>query len=714
MKINMEQFRSAFFTEATEHLANMESGLLQLEHAPDDLDLLNSIFRGAHTIKGAAGTFGFPDVAHFTHDLENVLDQMREGSVQPNADLIEVLLRNVDTLGTLLECAKTGDAPPDCVSRVQQQLKGLLTLKPDDVPVKANISSAAGRSVRSYRVRFVPDRELFLQGSEPLLLLRELADLGEITETQVNTSALPPLAEMNPEICYLSWTLLLHTNVSQREIQDVFGFVSDTSLVEIVHVSQEISATVDDLDHKTTMSIANESDIATSTASIVATSGVDARLVVDEAERRNESERRVSSRRVNDRSVEQETVRVDCHRLDNLINVIGELVISGAMVEMEFAEWQKQSGHESQSLAHLSKTVRDLQELSLSLRMVPIAVTFQKMTRIVHDLARQLGKQILFETEGEETELDKTVVDQIGDPLMHMVRNAADHGIETPDERIAAGKPAEGQITLRAFHQGGNIYIELKDDGRGLDRQVIRSKAIERQLIREEDNLSNQEIDNLIFVPGFSTAKQITDVSGRGVGMDVVRRNVEALQGSVSIQSEMGRGSTVTIRLPLTLAIMDGLSIGLSDDVYILPLLSVVESFRPEPQEIKRVATKGEVVVVRGEIVPLLRVYRLLNVAARVTEPSEGIVVIVENQGKKCALLVDELLGQSQVVIKNLETNFHKVAGIAGATILGDGRVAMILDIFGLMRLASNSYVDGSRAVEEKPTPTLKLTGASA
>lgn len=714
MKINMEQFRSAFFAEATEHLANMESGLLQLEHAPDDLDLLNSIFRGAHTIKGAAGTFGFPDVAHFTHDLENVLDQMREGTVQPNADLVEVLLRNVDTLGALLECAKTGEAPPDCVNSVQEQLKGFLTSKSDVVPAKSIVCSAAIRPVQSYRIRFAPDRELFLQGSEPLLLLRELAELGEITETQVDTSALPPLAEMNPEICYLSWTLLLQTNVSQREIEDVFGFVSDTSLVEIVHLPQKVSTTVDDLDHKTTIYLSNESDIAASTASISATSGLDTIPVVDETERRKESERRVSSRRVNDRSVEQETVRVDCHRLDNLINVIGELVISGAMVEMEFAEWQKPSGRESQSLAHLSKTVRDLQELSLSLRMVPIAVTFQKMTRIVHDLARQLGKKIHFETEGEETELDKTVVDQIGDPLMHMVRNAADHGIESPEERIAANKPAEGQIVLRAFHQGGNIYIELKDDGRGLDRQVIRRKAIERQLIREEDNLSHQEIDNLIFVPGFSTAKQITDVSGRGVGMDVVRRNVEALQGSVSIQSEMGRGSTVTIRLPLTLAIMDGLSIGLSDDVYILPLLSVVESFRPEPQEIKRVATKGEVVVVRGEIVPLLRVYRLLNVAARVTEPSEGIVVIVENQGKKCALLVDELLGQSQVVIKNLETNFHKVAGIAGATILGDGRVAMILDIFGLMRLASNSYVDGSRPVEEKPTPTLKLTGASA
>lgn len=670
MKINLEQFRATFFTEASEHLANMEAGLLRLEHAPEDLDLLNSIFRGAHTIKGAAGTFGFPGIAHFTHGLENLLDHMRDGTVMPNADLVEVLLRNVDTLGQLLECAKSGEPPPDSVAAVQQELNRYLTPKSDADSIESTIPASA--SMFRYRIRFVPDRELFRQGSDPLLVLRELSELGEIEELQVDTSALPCLSEMDPESCYLGWTFNFKTNKSQKEIDNVFGFVADSSLIEIESLSEKTGNDVDDLQRKALVTEPIEVVDSPPTSSLMT------------------SERRTGvDRRTTPRAVDQDTVRVDCGRLDKLINVIGELVISGAMVEMEFAAWQKQTGHESESLSRLSKTVRDLQELSLSLRMVPIAGTFQKMIRIIHDLARQLDKQIHFETVGEETELDKTVVDQIGDPLMHMVRNAADHGIESPAERIAVGKPPEGNITLRAFHQGGNIYIELKDDGRGLDRQAIRRKAIERNLVREEDSLSNQEIENLIFLPGFSTAKQITDVSGRGVGMDVVRRNVEALQGSVSIQSEMGSGSTVTIRLPLTLAIMDGLSIGLNDDVYILPLLSVVESFRPQPHEIKRVASRGEVVLVRGEIVPLLRVHRLLNVSTRVTEPTEGIVVIVENEGKKCALLVDELLGQSQVVIKNLETNFRKVDGIAGATILGDGRVAMILDIFGLMRLAN-------------------------
>lgn len=694
MKINLEQFRATFFTEASEHLANMEAGLLRLEHAPEDLGLLNSIFRGAHTIKGAAGTFGFPEVAHFTHDLENLLDHMRDGTVLPNADLVEVLLRNVDTLGQLLECAKSGESPPESVAAVQHELKSFLAPKSDEAPVVITVPASA--SMPRYRIRFVPERDLFRQGSDPLLVLRELSDIGQITETQVDISALPSLSDMDPESCYLGWTLTLQTNKSRKEIDDVFGFVADISLIEIESLPEEAGDDVDDLHCPASLIEPIEVVVSPPTSSLTT------------------PERRAGvDRRVTPHVVDQDTVRVDCGRLDKLINVIGELVISGAMVEMEFADWQKQTGHESQSLSHLSKTVRDLQELSLSLRMVPIAGTFQKMTRIVHDLARHLDKQIQFETVGEETELDKTVVDQIGDPLMHMVRNAADHGIETPAERIATGKSPEGNITLRAFHQGGNIYIALTDDGRGLDRQAIRRKAIERNLVREEDSLSNQEIDNLIFLPGFSTAKQITDVSGRGVGMDVVRRNVEALQGSVSIQSEMGRGSTVTIRLPLTLAIMDGLSIGLNDDVYILPLLSVVESFRPQPQEIKRVASKGEVVVVRGEIVPLLRVHRLLNVSARVTEPTEGIVVIVENEGKKCALLVDELLGQSQVVIKNLETNFRKVAGIAGATILGDGRVAMILDIFGLMRLASSPATDESQPLESMNRPSHELMGAS-
>ena len=386
----------------------------------------------------------------------------------------------------------------------------------------------------------------------------------------------------------------------------------------------------------------------------------------------------------------KETIKVDRDRLDKLINVIGELMIGHAMVEQEFADQITETGNESFALSQLDKTVRDLQELSLSLRMVPVGTVFHKMARIVRDLGRKLGKDIKFKTEGDETELDKTVVDQIGDPLLHMVRNAADHGIETPAERAAAGKPPQGNVTLRAYHQGGNIFLEIADDGKGLDRDVLLKKAIEKGIVGENDTLSEAEIFNLILAPGFSTAKQVTDVSGRGVGMDVVRRNVEALQGSVSITSRKGEGSTVVIRLPLTLAILDGLSIRVGQEVFIVPILSVIESFRPTPKDLKRIAGKGEVVMVRGEVLPLLRLDQLLGVARDTHADNDSqLLVIVEDRGKKYALLVDDLLGQSQVVIKNLEANYQKVDGLAGATIMGDGRIALILDVFGLVCLAS-------------------------
>jgi two-component system, chemotaxis family, sensor kinase CheA len=383
--------------------------------------------------------------------------------------------------------------------------------------------------------------------------------------------------------------------------------------------------------------------------------------------------------------LDKEIVRVDRDRLDKLINIIGELVIGESMVRQEFAELPMV--RESRALPQLHMIVRDLQELSLSLRMMPIGGAFQRMARIIRDLAKRLGKQIRFSSQGEETELDKTVVDLIGDPLMHMVRNAADHGIEMPDVRVAAGKPAHGTITLRAFHQSGNIYIEIEDDGKGLDRDAILRKAVERGLVREGAVLPDSEVYQLIFQPGFSTAKQVTDISGRGVGMDVVRRNVEALQGSISLRSTIGKGSVMTVRLPLTLAILDGLTVSLGDQVFIVPLLSVIESLRPHRSELKTVAGKGEVVLVRGEIVPLVRLYRVFNMPARATDPCDGLLVLVENDRNKCAILVDELLGQSQVVIKNLEANFRKVDGIASATILGDGRIALILDVDGLTRM---------------------------
>jgi two-component system, chemotaxis family, sensor kinase CheA len=398
--------------------------------------------------------------------------------------------------------------------------------------------------------------------------------------------------------------------------------------------------------------------------------------------------------------LDKEIVRVDRDRLDKLINIIGELVIGESMVRQEFAELPTTAVRESRALPQLHTIVRDLQELSLSLRMMPIGGTFQRMARIIRDLGKRLGKQIRFQSQGEETELDKTVVDLIGDPLMHMVRNAADHGIEMPDDRTAAGKPAHGTITLRAFHQSGNIYIEIEDDGKGLDRDAILKKAVERGLVREGVPMSDAEVYQLIFQPGFSTAKQVTDISGRGVGMDVVRRNVEALQGSISLRSTIGKGSVMTVRLPLTLAILDGLTVSLGDQVFIVPLLSVVESLRPQRSELKTVGGKGEVVLVRGEIVPLLRLYRVFNMPARATDPSDGLLVLVENDRNKCAILVDELLGQSQVVIKNLEANFRKVDGIASATILGDGRIALILDVDGLTRMAEHRGALGGAAPE--------------
>ena len=404
--------------------------------------------------------------------------------------------------------------------------------------------------------------------------------------------------------------------------------------------------------------------------------------------------------------LDKEIVRVDRDRLDKLINIIGELVIGESMVRQEFAELPTTALRESRALPQLHTIVRDLQELSLSLRMMPIGGTFQRMARIIRDLGKRLGKQIRFSSQGEETELDKTVVDLIGDPLMHMVRNAADHGIEMPDVRTAAGKPAHGTITLRAFHQSGNIYIEIEDDGKGLDRDAILRKAVERGLVREGPALADSEIYQLIFQPGFSTAKQVTDISGRGVGMDVVRRNVEALQGSISLRSTIGKGSVMTVRLPLTLAILDGLTVSLGDQVFIVPLLSVVESLRPQRSELKTVAGRGEVVLVRGEIVPLLRLNRVFNMPARAADPSEGLLVLVENDRNKCAILVDELLGQSQVVIKNLEANFRKVDGIASATILGDGRIALILDVDGLTRMVEHR--EGFRSEEPVACLTVK------
>ena len=662
MKVDMSQFLDSFFEEADEHIENMEAGLLELESSPSDSEVLNTIFRAAHSIKGASSTFGIKAVGEFTHVLESLLDRMRDGELQVTSENTELLLKSVDVLRGLLAAARDGDAPPENLDEVVTALQKLngsdAQGAADTTDDNANTNDTTSGQ---YAVVFKPSKEFFHFGLDPVLLLRDLADCGTISDLELDASELPPLAEMDPETSYLAWNFSLQSDCSIDELQDVFMFVDDNTIIEITPVASTSES------EQPVQEATKQSDSPTPAGEPSAKA----------------TEKTVAKKPAN---THRESVRVNGERLDNMINQIGELVIGIAMVEQEWASIN--GGGDSGAVAQLSKIVRDLQEQSLSLRMVPLAATFQKMARIVRDVSSKLGKKIKFQVSGEETELDKTVVDQIGDPLIHMIRNSVDHGIEPPEDRIAAGKPAEGVVTVRAYHQGGNIYIQLQDDGKGMNLDAIRRKAIDRGIIQESDKLSNQEICDLVFHAGLSTAEKVTDVSGRGVGMDVVRRNIEELKGSVTLMSQPGVGTTVTVRLPLTLAILDGLLVCLGNEVYVVPLLCVVESFRPRKNEVKRLANNMEVVQVRGEVVPIVRLHSVLNIRGTVTDPSNGLLVIVEDHDSKFALLVDDLLGQQQAVIKNLESNFRKVQGVAGATILGDGRVALILDIVGLKHLA--------------------------
>lgn len=663
MQIDMQRFHAAFFDEAAEHLAAMEEALLSLERTPEEPELLHSIFRAAHSIKGASGTFGFSDIAHFTHHLESLLDRMRDGEILPSHDLVELLLHSADTLGALVAAAKDGGPLPAEVEAITQNLEKALGRGPESAPAttdKVAVPAPANQELAEYRITFAPGQDLMRNGMDPLLVLRDLAEVGEILEVTPDTSRIPDLRELVPDECYLGWTIRLRTNRSQEDVQAIFIFVEDSSQISV----EKLTTAPNGGD-------APAADHAPQAATAAKTG------------------KSASPCQARARSIECSSIRVSVEKVDELINLVGELVIAQSMVNQAISQIPSETLPAMQeALGAMNRSTRDLQERVMAVRMVPLASVFRRFPRVVHDLATTMGKQISVEIAGEDTELDKQMIEQIGDPLTHLVRNAVDHGIETSQERQTRGKASEGKVCLRAYHEGGNVVIEVSDDGRGLDRERIHRKAIAQGLVKAEEPLTDEQIHGLIFAPGFSTAEQVTDVSGRGVGMDVVKRNIEALNGSVSIESQPGQGSTFRIRLPLTLAILDGLAVSLNNEVYILPLLAVVESFQPKPTDIKTISGKGEVLLVRGKAVPLVRLHRIFHAPAQVTDPTKGLVVLLENQDKKLGLLVDELLGQMQVVMKSLEANYQKVEGISGATILGDGQVAFILDVPGLSRLA--------------------------
>lgn len=658
MNIDLSRFREIYLQECAEHLAAMESGLLQLESSPVDPEVLNSIFRAAHSIKGGAGTFGFNSVARFTHSLESLMDRMRAGEISPSSDLTHLLLGAVDTLRELLACTEgpsTGELPARSeaiLAELDRAWKADAVHVPElvvDVPKSALPAT-------SYRIRFAPSPEILARGANPILLLRDLEELGELTGLEADISHLPTLESLDPSVCYMAWVAFLRTDRPIADIHDVFAFVEDDAQIVIEPVGSEPAGVLQQAETQA----ANES--LKTTVSVV--------------------NRGASSRTA---ARDSASIRVPAEKVDKLIDLVGELVIAQSMTTEIVDHFTPASlPRLKEAVAAMERNTRELQERVMAVRMLPVGTVFNRFPRLVHDVSESTGKKINLRMSGEDIELDKGVLERLSDPLTHLIRNSADHGIEDCATRVARGKPEEGTIALRAFHQGGSIVIEVSDDGYGLDTARIREKAVERGLIKLGDSLTDEQVHLLIFEPGFSTRDQVSDLSGRGVGMDVVRRNVESLNGAVGVSSELGRGTTVRIRLPLTLAILDGLLIRVGAQTYVIPLTSIIESVRPRRTQVSNIAGRGEVVVVRDEPLRLLRLHSLFGVPDAVTDPTLGLVVIVEHGTTKLALLVDELLGQQQVVVKSLETHFRRVDGALGATILGNGRAALILDVSGL------------------------------
>ncbi|MGQ0646680.1 MAG: chemotaxis protein CheA [Gemmatimonadaceae bacterium] len=660
MNDDMLEFRDAFFEEAAEHVSSVEQGLLRLDTGAVDAEEMNAVFRAVHSVKGLAATLGFAEIASFTHEFESVLDRLRGGTMVPTAELTQLLFRSNDTLRDLLAASRSDSAGNVDFAAVTAALKASLGGPPAPAPSRPAAAAPVAGEPRWYSVRFVPKPRLFSAGQDPMLLVREVAELGDEVSIVCDTTGLQTLDTLDPEQCQLIWVIKLLTTASREAISQVFLFVEDDCEHSIRDVTDDLS----------------RAGVAANAPPLKTASGSESRP-----------------------AVETSTIRVPTDKVDALVDLVGEMVISQAMVnQIAHGFDMSQLQQLQEALAALDRSTRELQERVMSVRMLPVATVFNRFPRLVRDTATRLGKKVRLDLIGAETELDKGMIERLGDPLTHLVRNAMDHGLETPDERVAAGKPETGVVALKAFHEGGNVIIEIDDDGRGLDKARIREKAIANGLIRGEDSLSDDEIHALIFAPGFSTAAQVSDLSGRGVGMDVVKRNVEALNGSVSLTSHPGKGSRVRIRLPLTLAILDGLIISLGGESYVLPLLSVVESMRPNPRDVRAILGGGEVLVVRGESIPFIRLHVVFGKEDAVTEPSQGIVVIAETDGRRFGLLVDEVIGQQQVVIKNLETNYRKLEAIMGATILGDGRVSLIADVQELYRFTSRRVVPDGRA----------------
>jgi len=666
---SLAAIRVVFFQECEEHLAEIEAGLSALQGGDRDPETINAVFRAVHSVKGGAGIFELEALVQFSHRFETALAEVRAGRLEPDPEILRVLLRAADVLADLVEAGREGRSMrADRMAPLSEELAALAPASAEPVefdelnfeprPVVFQPLGATGRAIRTWRVRFRPYAGLYAKANEPLVLLRELERLGR-AEIVLDASGVPTLEAFDPEDSYLSWTITLATEHDEAAIREVFEFVEDDC---------ELSIALD------------IGDLPPAVATTQATFEAEPLATAGEPHPEPAPSIPVAGRG----PAAAQTIRVDLDRVERLVDLVSELVINQSMLaEHIAAEALNRRDGVAIALDDLHQLTRDIQDSVMAIRAQPVKAVFQRMSRLVREAEQATGKRVRLVTEGETVEVDRTVIERLTEPLTHMVRNAIDHGVEAPERRLALGKPPEGVVRVSAAHRGGRIVIEVADDGEGIDRERVRAIAVERGLIADEAALDDEAIDNLIFAPGFSTAEALSDLSGRGVGMDVVRRGVQALGGRISISSRRGEGATFLLSLPLTLAVLDGMLVSVRGQSLVAPLSTLIETVQPRPADIRRLGPNASLLAIRGTHVPLIDLGQALGYG-RQAEPlsAQAVALLVEDDaGERAALLVDDILGQRQVVIKSLEANYREVEGVAAATILGDGRVALILDV---------------------------------
>lgn len=736
--MDMNEIKEIFFQECEEQLTELETGLLAMNDGDDDPETVNAVFRAVHSIKGGAGAFGLDDLVAFAHVFETTLDGVRSNKIDPDETLMKVMLKSADVLADLTAAARDGgsvdavrsaslvkdlealangqplpnsdgEAAPAPVAEATPAPAAEVSAEPadasgftpipfsfDDMGDEAaveDVPAASGPAAIGdvFSIEFKPNAGLYAKGNDTALLLRDLSQLGQM-EVRCNADALPDLDNMDPEDSYLTWSITLTTELGEDAVRQVFEFAEWDCKLDVTAGKSDAADDGEDAPMVAVpvdlSMLEGSEDVAAPIEEVAPAAAVVAPVAAPAptpAKAASPIKEPVKKPKVAAVATAQQ-IRVDLERVDRLINLVGELVINQAMLAQSVGESEESvsgSGNNiNLGLDELNQLTREIQDSVMAIRAQPVKPVFQRMSRIVREIADMVGKSVRLVSEGENTEVDKTVIDKLAEPLTHMIRNSVDHGLESAEVRKAAGKDPQGMVKLSAKHRSGRIVIEIEDDGAGINRERVKQKALDNGLITNESNLSDEEIDNLIFHPGFSTAEKLSDISGRGVGMDVVKKSIQSLGGRISIQSTPGKGSIFSMSLPLTLAVLDGMVVSVADQTLVVPLTAIVETLQPEKSDIHGFGAKQRLIAIRETFCPLVDVGEILHFRDEPADPIKGVALLVESEGGgQRALMVDAIQGQRQVVIKSLESNYSNVPGIAAATILGDGRVALILDV---------------------------------